>query len=266
VRRTCCASNTCTTPRARAAPRQAAADAEVDAVNKEVAALAGAVRKLRQACQRRSPQATIAKLQDRARFALERNEGTEQEIIQNTNRLIAALQTKAKWEGKVELQDKGSDLVRANQLLEVMTALDDVARDAAGGMVDSFGRVGDAIGGMTTALTGYGRAQAAIAANLAQEKTDAKGDVTKIKLAETKASQAAATAQIRQYGDMASAGKKFFKEHTAGYKVLEGCREGASGPTRWQCRSRAWLKKRPGFKFDGEVTGHVRVTLKADED
>ena len=232
---------------------QAAADAEVDAVNKEVVALEAQYEnygKLPAAI----TAATIAKLQARA-VALETNEGTEQEIA-NTNRLIAALQTKAKWEGKVDLQDKGSDLVRANQLLEVMTALDDVARDAAGGMVDSFGRVGDAIGGMTTALTGYGRAQAAIAANLAQEKTDAKGDLTKIKLAETKASQAAATAQIRQYGDMASAGKKFFKEHTAGYKIMEGA-EKAFRAYEMAMALQAMVKKI--FFKEGEVAANLTL-------
>lgn len=115
----------------------------------------------------------------------------------------------------------GADLTRATELLAVMTALDDVARDAASGMAESFGTVGTAIGGMTTALTGYARTQAAVAAELAASMNDAKGDPVKQAAAQGKAAEASGRAQVRQYADMASAAKGFFKENSKGYKTLE---------------------------------------------
>jgi len=145
----------------------------------------------------------------------------EKEVAQ-LERMIAAKRRNVTAVGKLDVLERGSDLTKAKELLDIMTSIDEVTRSAAAGMAESFGRVGAAIGDMTTTLSGYGRAQAAIAAQLAAEKKDAKNDPVKIKAAETRASQAAATAQIRQYGDMAKAAKGFFKENTAGYKVMEG--------------------------------------------
>ena len=118
--------------------------------------------------------------------------------------------------------DKGSDVAKAKELLDIMTSLDEVTRSAAAGMAASFGRVGSAIGDLTTALSGYGRAQAAIAAQLANDKRAAENDPVKLKIAEMKAADAAAIAQVRQYGDMSRAAKGFFKENTSGYKIMEG--------------------------------------------
>lgn len=201
---------------ARAA--QAAADAEIATITKETAVLEDQVNsygKLPAAI----TAATIAKLEAK-RVALETNEGSASEIA-NVDRLIVSLKERAIWEEKIASQDKGSDLTRATELLAVMTSLDDVTRSAADGMAASFGKIGSAIGGMTTALTGYARTQAAISAELASSINDAKHDPIKIKAAEAKASQAAANAQIRQYGDMAVAAKGFFKENSKGYNAME---------------------------------------------
>jgi hypothetical protein len=103
-----------------------------------------------------------------------------------------------------------------------MSAVDQAAQSAAQGMAKSFGAVGEAIGGMTTALTGYERTQAAIAAQLAGATKDAHGDPTKIQRANAMAAEASAQAQIKSYGDMASAAKGFFKENSTGYKVMQG--------------------------------------------
>lgn len=113
------------------------------------------------------------------------------------------------------------DLTKATEVLKVMESLDAAARQAASGMEASFGAVGAAIGGLTTALTGYGATQAAIAAQLAAATKDSGGDQTKIFRAQSQAAQASAQAQIRSYGDMAGAAKGFFKENSAGYKVLQ---------------------------------------------
>lgn len=110
----------------------------------------------------------------------------------------------------------------AQALVDIMTALDDAAQSAAQGMAKSFGSVGEAIGGMTTALSGYQRTQAAIAAQLAAATKDAHGDPGKIARANEMAAQASAQAQIKSYGDMGAAAKGFFKENTAGYRAMEG--------------------------------------------
>lgn len=115
----------------------------------------------------------------------------------------------------------GANLEQARQLLDVMYALDDSAQSAASGMAASFGQVGSAIGSLTTALTGYGRTQAAIAAQLAQSTLDAKGDTSKVSRANALAAQQSAQAQIHSYGDMAGAAKGFFKEGSKGYGALQ---------------------------------------------
>lgn len=110
----------------------------------------------------------------------------------------------------------------AAALVDIMSALDDAAQSAAQGMAKSFGSVGEAIGGMTTALTGYQRTEAAIAAQRLSSIKDAGGDQTKIQRANMMAAEASAQAQVKSYGDMASAAKGFFNENSAGYKVLGG--------------------------------------------
>jgi hypothetical protein len=113
------------------------------------------------------------------------------------------------------------DLARATQMLQVMESLDDAARQAASGMEQSFGGVGKAIGGLTTALTGYSRTQAAVAAQLAGATKAANGDPGKIAKANAEASKQAAQAQIQSYGDMAGAAKGFFDEHSHGFAAME---------------------------------------------
>ena len=115
-----------------------------------------------------------------------------------------------------------ADAARAKDLLDILTAVDAATRDAASGMQASFGTVGTAIGGLTTALSGYAVQQQAIAAQLAAVKADPSSSREKIAKAEMAASRASAQAQVRSYGDMASAAKGFFKENTAGYNVLHG--------------------------------------------
>ena len=113
------------------------------------------------------------------------------------------------------------DVTRATEVLKIMEAMDAATRSAASGMADSFGSVGEAIGGLTTALSGYAVQQQAVAAQLAAAIGDAKGDPTKIAQAQAIAARQGAQAQVKSYGDMASAAKGFFKENSAGYKVME---------------------------------------------
>lgn len=137
-----------------------------------------------------------------------------QALIDAKKRNIAAV-------GKAEKLDTASDVGRAKELLDIMTQVDEVTKSAASSMADSFGRVGAAIGSLTTAISGYGRTQAAIAAQLAAATRDAGGDTTKIQRANALAAQQSAQAQIKSYGDMAGAAKGFFKEGTKGYGALQ---------------------------------------------
>ncbi|SFM63522.1 phage tail length tape measure family protein [Rugamonas rubra] len=114
------------------------------------------------------------------------------------------------------------DATKAKELLDILVAVDNAAKQAAQGMTDSFGRVGSAIGGLTTALSGYAVQQQAIAAQLAAVKVDKNSGADKIAQAELAATKASATAKVKSYADMAGAAKGFFKESTAGYRALEG--------------------------------------------
>ncbi|MGV8867634.1 MAG: tape measure protein [Janthinobacterium svalbardensis] len=113
------------------------------------------------------------------------------------------------------------DVTRATEVLKILESMDAAARSAASGMADSFGSVGEAIGGLTTALSGYAVQQQAIAAQLAASIGDAKGNSVKIAQAQAIAARQGAQAQVKSYGDMASAAKGFFKENSTGYKVME---------------------------------------------
>jgi len=113
------------------------------------------------------------------------------------------------------------DVTRATEVLKILESMDAAARSAASGMADSFGDVGAAIGGLTTALSGYAVQQQAVAAQLASAIGDAKGNPTKIAQAQAIAARQGAQAQVKSYGDMASAAKGFFKENSTGYKVMQ---------------------------------------------
>lgn len=145
---------------------------------------------------------------------------TQQEIA-DLEALIAAKQRNVAAVTKIEALDTGSDVAKAKELLDILVAVDNAAKSAAQGMAASFGTVGTAIGGLTTALTDYAVQQQAVAAQLAAVKADPKSSADKIAKAEMAASKASAQAQIKSYGDMAAAGKSFFKENSKGYKLLE---------------------------------------------
>ncbi|OFJ49604.1 hypothetical protein BA896_012735 [Janthinobacterium lividum] len=197
---------------------QAAADAEISATYKQIEAL-----KEQYTNYGLLPEAitaiSIAKLEKRA-IDLEENEGSEAEIIIN-QRKLASLRALGAQQKKNSGQVEGGDVAKAKELLDILTAVDAATKSAAQGMAASFGTVGAAIGGLTTALSGYAVQQQAITAQLAVSTKDAHGDPTKIAKAQAAAAQQGAQAQVKSYGDMASAAKGFFKENSTGYKVME---------------------------------------------
>ncbi|MDN2697139.1 phage tail length tape measure family protein [Janthinobacterium sp. SUN073] len=162
----------------------------------------------------------VADLEEQ-KAALASFEGNEK-VIDGINRKIEALNRLGIVQGKASTQEQGGDVAKAKELLDVLTAVDTATKSAAQGMAASFGAVGTAIGGLTTALSGYAVQQQAIAAQLAVATKDAYGDPTKVAKAQAAAAQQGARAQIKSYGDMASSAKGFFKENTAGYRAMEG--------------------------------------------
>lgn len=206
--------------------RQAAtATAATDAANKEIASINAQVAAVEEQIRTYGmlPAAKTAlaisdlEEQSAALAGIENGEKT----IEMNNRKIEALGRLRVAQGRASAQEQGSDVTKAKELLDILTAVDTAAQAAATGMAESFGAVGKAIGSLTTALTGYERTQAGVAAQLAASMKDANGDPTKIAKAQAAAAQQGAQAQVKSYGDMASAAKGFFKENSAGYKVME---------------------------------------------
>ncbi|MBH2072374.1 MAG: hypothetical protein I8H90_26020 [Burkholderiales bacterium] len=207
--------------------RQAAiATAASDAANKEIAAINAQVAAVEEQIRTygllpaQKTALAVADLEEQ-KAALASFEGNEK-VIDGINRKIEALKRLGIVQGKASTQEQGGDVARAKELLDILTAVDTATKSAAQGMAASFGAVGTAIGGLTTALSGYAVQQQAIAAQLAAATKDAYGDPTKVAKAQAAAAQQGAQAQIKSYGDMASSAKGFFKENTAGYRAMEG--------------------------------------------
>ena len=195
-----------------------AANKEIAAINAQVAAVEEQIRTYNLLPAQKTAMA-VADLQEQ-KAALASFEGNEM-VIDGINRKIEALNRLGIVQGKASTQEHGGDVAKAKELLDILTAVDTATKSAAQGMTASFGAVGTAIGGLTTALSGYAVQQQAITAQLAASTKDAHGDPTKIAKAQATAAQQGAQAQIKSYGDMASAAKGFFKENSTGYKVME---------------------------------------------
>ncbi|WP_257572561.1 tape measure protein [Janthinobacterium sp. UMAB-56] len=164
---------------------------------------------------------TLARMEDRLARRGPQDLDLDEAEVNHLTRMIGLQKEKAATAATLGALDAGTDVTKAKELLDILTAVDNAAKDAASGMAASFGAVGQAIGGMTTALTGFSRDQAAIAAQLAASMKDAGGDPDKIAKAQAMAAQQGAQAQVRSYGDMAKAAKGFFKENSTGYKLME---------------------------------------------
>lgn len=193
----------------------------------EYAALAGEVRANNEAIatygmsQEAIEALTLARMEDRLARRGPQDLDLDEAEVAHLTRMIALQKEKTETAGTLGVLDTNASVTNAKELLDILTAIDAATRSAADGMTASFGRVGAAIGGLTTALSGYAVQQQAIAAQLAADKADPK-NITKIAELEKAAARSSAQAKIKSYGDMAGAAKGFFKESTAGYKVMEG--------------------------------------------
>ena len=85
----------------------------------------------------------------------------------------------------------------------------------------AFGKVGGTIGKMTSALLGFRKAQDDIDFNFAKEVKEDPSEKGQEKAQENKKK-----ATVKQYHDMATAAKGFFKEKSAGYELMEKVENG----------------------------------------
>ena len=164
---------------------------------------------------------TLARMEDRLARRGPQDLDLDEAEVNHLMRMIGLQKEKSATTTTLGVLDTGSSVAKAKELLDILTAVDAATKSAADGMAASFGRVGSAIGGLTTALSGYAVQQQAIAAQLAADKADPK-NATKIADLEMAAAHKSAQVKIKSYGDMAAAGKGFFKENTAGYRAMEG--------------------------------------------
>ena len=199
---------------------------------------------------------TLARMEDRLARRGPQDLDLDEAEVNHLTRMIGLQKENTATAATLGALDAGTDVTKAKELLDILTAVDNAAKDAASGMAASFGAVGQAIGGMTTALSGFSRDQAAIAAQLATSMEAAGGDQDKIAKAQAQAAQQGAQAQVRSYGDMAKAAKGFFKENSAGYKLMEGA-EKAFRAYEMAMAVESMIKKI--FFKEGEVAANIAL-------
>jgi tape measure domain-containing protein len=110
-----------------------------------------------------------------------------------------------------DLTGKGVSSVK-DEVLRMNQAFQDgvnQAREFATTMKESFGSVGEAIGGVSVALAEYGQTQWQIQRDMAQGLIDQQTGQLKL-----------ARAQVKSMGDMTEAAAGFFKKGTTGYNAL----------------------------------------------
>ncbi|MBT2242690.1 hypothetical protein JQK15_03990 [Sphingobium sp. BHU LFT2] len=92
--------------------------------------------------------------------------------------------------------------------------------NAARGMADAFGDVGQAIGDMAAIYANFHADRSRLDADHLTRITQAGADERSIQQENSRYALATATSQIGLYGDMTSAAKGFFKEGSDGYEAL----------------------------------------------
>jgi trimeric autotransporter adhesin len=108
------------------------------------------------------------------------------------------------------------------------TAMADVAanvRSATEGFGELFGSAGEGMANMLTVMADYTAAQADNYERLAQLQRDYQQgniDIATYEYERQRAAEQSASAQVAYYGNLIGAAKSFFREGSAGFKVLEG--------------------------------------------
>jgi TP901 family phage tail tape measure protein len=101
--------------------------------------------------------------------------------------------------------------------LSSLDAMASQTQRAAQGMAEAFGSVGGAIGAVASEISQFAADQVAAARKVA----DAERAYGRTSMQYADARTAQASAEINHYGNLASAAKGFFKQGSAGYKVLD---------------------------------------------
>ena len=101
---------------------------------------------------------------------------------------------------------------------DLLNQIADAASAAGSSLADAFGGSVGAIGEVVSVLTAYQAKQAEIAEDRERYLKSGQSDAARLKAFD----DAATTAQIQNYGNLASAAKGLFSERSRGYKILEG--------------------------------------------
>ena len=127
----------------------------------------------------------------------------------------------AAWEryraAKTQLIEHDYGLAQQEAYLAGLDAMASQTQRAAQGMADAFGSVGGAIGAVASEIPQFAADQVAAARKVA----DAERAYGRTSMQYADARTAQASAEINHYGNLASAAKGFFKQGSAGYKVLD---------------------------------------------
>lgn len=107
-----------------------------------------------------------------------------------------------------------------NEQVRILDLIDERANVMADTLGNAFGRVGGALGGLMTEMTGYAAHQAKLDKEREDRLRDAGSDAKQRAKVETEMSYQSKTAQMQHYGALISTAKSFFKENSAGYKVM----------------------------------------------
>jgi len=110
---------------------------------------------------------------------------------------------------------------QATARMAVLTSALENAKEAANGLKDAFGLIGEAMGGIGVSLAQYEKN--AETARQEYEKTVknlATSDIAGNQKAQSKLQEKLLGAQIKLYGDLTQSAQNFFKKGTTGYQVL----------------------------------------------
>lgn len=118
------------------------------------------------------------------------------------------------------IDQRNQKLAIMNEQMERQTELITAVSSAAQLLGEAFGKAGEAVGGVATALTANFQKQEAINKKLTSDREKFAKDKTKLAKAEEKAEIDSRDAQLETYGMIANSVKKLFKEKTVAYKAF----------------------------------------------
>lgn len=109
----------------------------------------------------------------------------------------------------------------AHTFADAMSAVNDNVKAATDSFGELFGTAGEGFAGLIASVADYADQTASIEARLADERARYGEGSIETKRAEAAAASDLANAEMAHYGDMIRSAKGFFKDKSAGYKVLE---------------------------------------------